>query len=171
MRSNDINDVSNEALKLIELLVLGKLEKGAVTKAAKVKSISERWFNQKTKKPTTNEEENEDAAGDSLFIRRDSLVQLGCNIGGSDAIEYFRVLAFFSKYMNRWFVSKEDEFLWEVDVGKRQNVRVLVRLLQKRGSAYVEPKLEKNGSLASHHVFCIKHFRDILRVERELVEM
>jgi hypothetical protein len=33
-------------LKTMELLFIGKLEKGAVTKSSKMKSINERWFDQ-----------------------------------------------------------------------------------------------------------------------------
>jgi hypothetical protein len=47
----------------------------------------------------------------------------------------------------------------------------MVRLLQKRGSSYVEPRLEKDGAWVSHHVFCIKHFKEMLMVEREFIEM
>jgi len=41
----------------------------------------------------------------------------------------------------------------------------------KRGISYVEAKLKKDGEWASHKVFCITHFKEILKVEKKLVEM
>jgi hypothetical protein len=171
LRCNSIDVISMEALKTIELLFIGKLEKGAVTKSSKVKSINERWFNQKTKQDTFQIGNKCNREQESLFIQRDSLIHLRSERGGSESIEFYRVLSFFSKYMNKWFVPKEDKYLWKEEKEKRDNVRVLARLMLKRGSSYVEAKLKKDGEWASHQVFCITHFKEILKVEKELVEM
>ena len=67
------------------------------------------------------------------------------NHGEAESIEYYFVLAFFSKYTKIWFVAKESKFLWHEELTKRENVKVLVRVLQKQGSTNVEAKVEKDG--------------------------
>ncbi|KAL7474074.1 hypothetical protein ACHAWX_000013 [Stephanocyclus meneghinianus] len=105
LRCNSIDIISMEALNTIKLFI-GRLEKGAVTISSKVKTINERCFNQKTKQETfqigntCNREQ-----------KRDSLIHLRSERGGIKSIEFYRVLSLFSKYMNKWFVSKEDKYL------------------------------------------------------------
>ena len=47
---NDINEVGSLALNLVQTLKLGKLEKGAVSSAATLKSRNQRWFKVNNKK-------------------------------------------------------------------------------------------------------------------------
>jgi hypothetical protein len=42
---NSVDVVMVAALKTMELLLLGKLEKGSMSLSSKVKPISDRWFN------------------------------------------------------------------------------------------------------------------------------
>ena len=60
---NDINDVSGCALKLVQLLQLGKLESGSITLASKHNSRNGRWFSQKSK---TND--NSEGGAQNLFV-------------------------------------------------------------------------------------------------------
>ncbi|KAL7484617.1 hypothetical protein ACHAW6_010253 [Cyclotella cf. meneghiniana] len=167
LRCNSIDVISmEEALKTNELLFIGKLEKRAVKKSSKVKSINERWFNQKTKLDAFRTGNKCNKEQESLFIQRDSLIHLWSERGGSKSIEFYHVLSF-----DLFFVPKEDKYLWKEEKEKRDNVWVLARLMLKRGSSYVEAKLKKDGEWASHQVFCITHFKEILKVEKELVEM
>ena len=108
-----------------------------MTIASKYNSRNGRWFSQKPKKDVLVE----DSGDADLYIERDSLIQLTCERGNSEAIENYRVLAFFTKYHNKWFVSMEKRFLWEVDISKRKNVRVLARLMKQSGSGYQEVAL------------------------------
>eukprot|EP00957_Ditylum_brightwellii_P131075 9997870-Ditylum_brightwellii.AAC.1 len=48
---NSLHDMNVCSLKLMELLFLGKLDKGATTPALKFMSRNKRWFNKKQKKP------------------------------------------------------------------------------------------------------------------------
>jgi len=153
-----------DALKTIELLFIGKLEKGAVTKSSEMKSINERWFNQKTKQETFQIGNKCNREQESLFIQRDSLIHLRSDWGGSESIEFYRVLSFFSKYTNKWFVPKEDKYIWKEEKYKKYNVWVLARLMFKRVSSYIEAKLKQDREWTSHQVFCITHFKEILKV-------
>ncbi len=50
---------------------------------------------------------------DALHIQRDSLIQM--NIKRADkntAIEYYQVLAFFSKQYNKWFIAPKQKYVW-----------------------------------------------------------
>ena len=163
----DITSVCDWALNLVELLQLGKMEKGALTAASKYNSRNGRWFGQKPKKDSLVE----DGGDADLYIERDSMIQLTCKRGNTEAIENYRVLAFFTKYYNKWFVAMEKRFLWENDVSKHKNVRVLVRLMKKTGSNYHEVALEAGGDWNPKQVFCIKSFKDILNVGNVLVTM
>ena len=49
------DEVNVCALKIMELLSLGKLDKGATASVAKYRSSNEMWFNQKQKKPSKYE--------------------------------------------------------------------------------------------------------------------
>jgi len=91
--------------------------------------------------------------------------------GDSAAVENCRVLAFFTKCHDKWFVAMEKRFLWENDISKRKNVRVLARLMKKTGSTYQEVALEAGGNWGPKQVHCIKSFSDILKVDNVLVSM
>ena len=47
---------------------------------------------------------------------------------------------------------------------------MLARLLKKTGSWYEEVKLVADGDWAPKQVFCVRGFKDILKVESELVD-
>jgi len=68
------------------------LEKGAITKASKIKSISDRWFNQKAKNKAS------DVGKGDLYIQHDGHLQLKFLYGGStvtESIESYHLLACF----------------------------------------------------------------------------
>jgi hypothetical protein len=103
---------------LVELLQLGKLEKGAATTASKFKSLKGRWFSQKG--------DHEIVDGDKdgeRYIQRDSLIKVHCKCGEIISIENYRVLDFFTKYQNKWFASTEERFLWETYITKQRMIR------------------------------------------------
>ena len=65
------------------------------------------WFNQKQKKPLNKQVTD---GIEYLYTRSNNLIQVRCNRGSDETVECYRVLAFFTKYYNKWFVSIEDEF-------------------------------------------------------------
>ena len=102
------------------------------------------------------------------FIQTNRLIQLKCKSRGSESI---KCIAFwlFSKYMNKWLITKENKFLWS-EGGTKAKVCVFVMMMLKHGSSYWEAKLEKDGDYATHHIYCVWPFSVILMVENELVE-
>ena len=92
LRREDIDHVCRAALGVVELLQLGKLEKGAASTSSKYKSRNERWFNQKVASGSTeagNENDNEV----EVYIERDGLVQMNCKCGKTVLVEKYGVLA------------------------------------------------------------------------------
>ena len=140
---NNNNSVSGCTLKLVQLLHLGKLERGEIPSDLKHNLRNGCWFSQKSKKEDNSEGGDGDGGDNSdMFIERNNVIQLSCKCGESVSVENYRVLAFFTKFYNKWYVAKEDKFGWEIDPDKRKNVRVLVRLMQTSGSSYQEVELE-----------------------------
>ena len=84
----------------MELISLGKLDKGETASSEKYKSRNERWFNQKQKNPS--KEEITDGI-EYIYIQRDSLIQVRCKCGIAEMVECYQVLDFFTKYYNKWF--------------------------------------------------------------------
>ena len=94
-----------------------------------------------------------------------------CKRGISETVECYRVLASFTKYCNKWLVSKEDELAWVNKASKKSNTKVLVRLMTRTGGSFLDVRLEKDGNWGPHNVFCTVNFDNIVKVENDLVEM
>ena len=170
---NDINEVCSYALNLVQTLQLGKLEKGTVSSAAKFKSRDQRWFTVNNKK-NVFDVDNKTLSDTNIYIQRDSLIKLPCTRGKPQAsIEKYRVLAIFTKYYNKWFVSIEDKFLWTNGDSNNnvKNSKVLVQFLKHKVSVmYKVVNLEQEGDWIPTQVYRIKHFKDIMKVERNLLD-
>ena len=117
-----------------------------------------------------NEEIRSDSE-DNLFIRRDSLVRVNCKRGKSVATEYYRILAFFSKFYNKWWMARESEFPWTNSKSDKQGNRILARLARKVGSSYQEVDLKADGEWAPKQVYRIVPFSEIIFVENKLIGM
>jgi hypothetical protein len=166
---NSIDGVGDICLKLVELLQLGKLEQGSVSPASKVNSRNARWFNQKPSKDKDASALDIDG-DDALHIQRDSLIQM--NLKRADkttAIEYYQVLAFFSKHYNKWFIAPKQRYVWN-NATKKANMRVLVRMMQQIGTHYQEVDLRLGGGREPKEVFCVIRMSDVLTVGNELEE-
>eukprot|EP00957_Ditylum_brightwellii_P097227 7404948-Ditylum_brightwellii.AAC.1 len=79
----------------MELISLGKMDKGAISSATKFMSRNERWFNQKQKKLL---KEGSKDVNNGLYIQHDSLAQVKYKHKSVEIIEFYHVLAFFTKY-------------------------------------------------------------------------
>ena len=128
VRCRDITDVPICTLKLVQLVQLGNLEKGALSSSASFQSRNDRWFSQKKKKMVSVGDKGSDDAVAENYIQRDSLVQIYCKHGKSISVGNYRVLAFFSKYYNKWYVAGEKKCPWPQDPSCD---KVLVRLMKK----------------------------------------
>ena len=91
-----------------------------------------------------------------------------CKRGEIISVENYRVLDFFTKYQNKWFVSTEERFLWETYITKQKNVKVLARLMSKSGSSYKDVSLEEGGDWGPKQVYIIVKFADIVDLGNRL---
>ena len=81
--------------------------------------------------------------GCNKYIERDGLIKMRCQRGKSVSIEFYRVLAIFSKHYNKWFIDWDsDKFLF---VQGSKKYKVLARMMQKDGEEMKEVELEKDG--------------------------
>ena len=106
-----------------------------------------------------------------MLIKRDSLVRLNCKRGKAMSPEYYRVLGFFSKYYNKWWVTEENQFSWTSGSSSNKNNRILGRLMKKVGSSYREVELKAGGDWAPHQVYRMVPFDEIVCIENELVDL
>ena len=168
LASPNISSMGRHALSIMELMQLGKIEKGSLMPDGKFKSLNARWFGCKKKKGKSGDE-NEATEGDGnkyIQIQCDGLIRMKCVRGTSTTIEYYRVLAIFSKHYNKWFIDWDsDKFLF--DPGSKK-YKVLARMMQKDGEEVKEVELEKDGHWGPRSVYCIKHMSEIVSVESDL---
>ena len=73
---------------------------------------------------------------EDLYTRIESLIPVRCKRGCAETVKFYRVLYFFTKFYNKWFVSTEDEFAWVNNASKKINLKVLVRLMTCTGGAF-----------------------------------
>ena len=93
----NIPSLGPHALKLMELMQLGKIEKGSLIPDGKYKSLSSCCLG--TKKKVSSQTDSANVV-DGEYIDHGNLVKIQCNHGKSETIEHYRVLAIFSKYAN-----------------------------------------------------------------------
>ena len=96
-------------------------------------------------------------------------MKIGCKHGRMTTVHDYRVLAFFFKYYNKWYMSLDMQFLLTTDPSKRKNVRVMARMMKANGSSYEKVKLEKDGAWGPRHVYCSKPLKEVLSLVCDLV--
>ena len=175
VRCDNISNIPLCALKVVELVELGEMEKGAVSSAGYYNLRNARWFNEKkAMAATTNEPGGDMESSDAIeqvLIKWNSLVQVNCKCGKSEAVANYRVLALFSKYYNKWVVGRLENFPWKNNPLAVKNARFLVRMVKKSGSSYSEEMLEAGGTWSPKQIYCMKNYSDILDVDSELVDI
>ena len=136
-----IENIGSAAVKIIELLQLGKIEQGSLTNDSKYKSLQGRWFGEKKNFP--KKDDNKNLEEKKLHIKRDSLVKIRCKWNKTESLKYYRVLSIFSKYYNKWYVHWESDFvIFDKD---SKNYKFLVRMIQLDEGDVKEIDLKKNG--------------------------
>ena len=165
--SDDLGDIAIEASKLMQLMGLGKIEKGALDRKAKFKSLNERWYNEESSKKTVHERQHDSG----LFLQVSSRIVLEMKRGGAVELASYKVLCLFTKSSNKWFVSEENKFPWVNGSMSNGKGRVLARLVKSIGSSYKEMRLEKDGAYGPHHVFQCVLFDKIVNVQNNLTDM
>jgi hypothetical protein len=174
LNCKELGQVSTGAFTLIELLELGKIASGSLTSQSKYMSRNQRWFKAKegghhdgmsSNKDNCEEcDDNAISTGQQKFVMRNSLIKLSCERGKktNTSDEYYRVLSFFTKTYNKWYMDTEGKFAYTPnDAAKMKNIRILARMMEKRGASYTEATLTKGGGWGPKHIFCIKNLNDI----------
>jgi hypothetical protein len=157
-----LDDIAQSALKVMELLQLGKIEKGSLSMESKYKSLSARWFG--CKKSTVDGERGENDAERRTYIGRDTLVRFRVKRGSTETIEYFRVLGLFSKHYGKWHLHWDDG---EVEFnGESKKYKLICRMVGKDGNnSFKEINLVKNGDWNTKCVFTIRYMSEVVGVE------
>ena len=175
LNCKELGQVSTDAFAFIELLELGKIASGSIGSQSKYMSRNQRWFkakegghNDELSNKDNNEEGGDDATtvatGQQKFVMQNSLIKLSCERGKktSASDEYYRVLSFFTKTYNKWYMDTEVKFAYTPnDPAKMKNIRILAQMMEKRGASYTEATLTKGGPWGPKHVFCIKNLNEI----------
>ncbi len=151
LHSTSLSDISECVLKTMQLLELGRLEgdTGSSSFDTKTKSFQQCWFCVKDEKSLEHKDikghEKRTAGEDGeVFIEQDSLISLTCKQGKSSSIEYYRVLAHFTKHYKKWYPSYDPQrFMWKKNAN---NVCCLFRKMAKHGSSWKDVELETNGN-------------------------
>ena len=73
--------------------------------------------------------------------------------GSADTGKFYQVLAFFTQYYKKWFVSTEDEFAWAKNASNKSNLKLLVSLITRTGGAFLDVRLDKDEDRGPQHVF------------------
>jgi hypothetical protein len=95
------------------------------------------------------------------FVTRNSLIELQCIHGPKNnsktTVEYYRVLYFFTKTYNKWYMAVKDKFVCTPNSPKKMSNILLAQLMEKKGASYKEVQLTKEGQQwGPTHVYCIK---------------
>ena len=81
---------------------------------------------------------------DGVYIRRDNLITLNCQRGGTISVDYYRVLALFSKHYNKWFVYWGSNCILFQRGSKKY--KFLFRKVERVSGEWKEVELEKHRS-------------------------
>ena len=160
----------------MELLQLGRIDKGSVSMDGKYTSLSACLFGCKDKKKSLpSSERSEGRSGgsreetDKCYISRDTLVKFHAKRGKRESIEYYRVIGIFSKHYIKWFLDWDfDKVLYKHDSKK---YKILARMVKLDGNhGYKEVDLVAGGqwNWNTKSVFALRVMADIVSVEGDL---
>ncbi len=136
LQTMQVEDIGHAALKLIEMLQLGKLDKGAVFDA-KYKMLIGCWF---SAKKTSTEMVSGDTNGGkivdgSVYICQDTIITLDAVNRDKAVVEYYRVLGLYNKHCNKWYMEVADEVLWDHNKPKAMKAwRIMASMLRRVGT-------------------------------------
>ena len=140
--SDNLDLIGRSCRKLMQFMQLGKCEKGSISMEGKFKSLQMRSFAIKTAKRSNDSTVRGGNSNCRQIIKRDTLVTYRVKRGKTESLEYYRVLAIFSKHYNKWFLHWDDEVLFEKGSTK---FKILARMVVKDGNRIKEVDLEKDG--------------------------
>ena len=163
LQCEKIEEIGVHALKIMELLQLGKMEKGSITSDGRYRSLNARWFGCKVKR-SSDPNSSEGVAAEKTMIKRDTLVKFRATRGKNESVEYYRVLAIFSKHYNKWFIHWDSDQVEYIHNSKKY--KILARMVKMDGmSSCSEVNLEADGQWNTKSVFTLRSMSDIVSVE------
>jgi hypothetical protein len=153
-----IDDIGDCAMRVMEFADLGKIENGSVSGEGKYKSLHGRWFNAKKQAEAKANENSGDTGGQ--LIQRDRLIRLKAKCGKGKSIEYYRVLAIFSKHYNKWYLHWDEEKVGYI-IGSKK-FKVMARMVVRQNNRFKEVDLVAGGDWSPKNVYALRYFSDIL---------
>lgn len=166
LQCEKIDEIGVRALRIMELLHLGKMEKGSISSDGRYKSLNARWFGCKVKRSSAPNS-SEGVAAEKTMIKRDTLVKFRATRGRDESVEYYRVLAIFSKHYNKWFIHWDSDQVEYVHNSKKY--KILARMVKMDGmNSCSEVNLEADGQWNTRSVFTLQSMSDIVSVEGDL---
>eukprot|EP00956_Cyclotella_meneghiniana_P011701 scaffold16470_cov61-Cyclotella_meneghiniana.AAC.12 len=166
LQCEKIEEIGVRALKIMELLQLGKMEKGSITSDGRYRSLNARWFGCKVKR-SSDPNSSEGVAAEKTMIKRDTLVKFRASRGKNESVEYYRVLAIFSKHYNKWFIHWDSDQVEYIHNSKKY--KILARMVKMDGmSSCSEVNLEADGQWNTKSIFTLRSMCDIVSVEGDL---
>ena len=174
LQTDQLCDVGLSALKLIELLQLGKLDKGAVSTSGsgKFNSLSGRWFSAK-KVSTGTGIGNTNLEEDGMtMIRRDSIITLNAkNMDKVVSEQDFRVLSIYHKHNNKWYMDIADEVVWNPKKMKEMKTRrIMASMVRKVGTEdFEDVRTDSLGQWSHSAVYCVAGLNDVVKVVGNII--
>jgi hypothetical protein len=159
---NSMQQIGEFISKVMEFVQLGKIEKGSVFGEGKFMSLLGRWMTAKKQSDASEISENVEGS----YIKRDSLIRLKAKRGNSESIEYYRVLAIFSKSYNKWYLHwDEDKVLYESNSKK---YKILARMVVQTGQRFKEVDLVAGGNWSPRNVYVLRYMSEVLSLDGDL---
>ena len=98
------------------------------------------------------------------MIKRDTLVKFRATRWKNESVEYYRVLAIFSKHYNKWFINWDSDQVEYIHNSKKY--KILARMVKMDGmNSCSEVNLEADGQWNTKCVFTLRSMSDIVSVE------
>eukprot|EP00956_Cyclotella_meneghiniana_P031379 scaffold82280_cov71-Cyclotella_meneghiniana.AAC.1 len=148
LQCEKIEEIGVHALKIMELLQLGKMEKGSITsdgRSHQIQTVVRAW-------------------AEKTMIKRDTLVKFRATRGKNESVECYRVLAIFSKHYNKWFIHWDSDQVEYIHNSKKY--KILARMVKMDGmNSCSEVNLEADGQWNTKSVFTLRSMSDIVSVE------
>ena len=170
LETDQLSSVGLSALKLIEVLQLGKLDKGAESTSGvgKFNSLTGRWFSAKKVGTGGNQTTNlEEEASPVIKIGRNSIITL--NAKNRDKVvseQDYRVLGIYHKHNNKWYMEVGDEVVWDPKQLKGMKAwRIMASMVRKVGTEdFEDMRADDLGEWSHSAIYCVTVLNEVVRV-------
>jgi hypothetical protein len=95
LNTGSLSDFGNCCYELMNMMELGKFEKGSIFSDSKAKSLRQRWFSSKNTTELSSGDVTQTGDSEESFVQCNSLIKSRCKRGKHESIKHYRVLANF----------------------------------------------------------------------------